>query len=78
MSKQNNMKDYSIKRGEFLRLKREQAGLTQEALSELIGMSERMLGYYEEGRDMKISTFNKICTALDIVDLNYMNLSKMY
>ena len=52
----------------FIRIKREEAGLTQRELAEKAGLSLNTIGYIEckEKRSPKLLTIKKIAKALDI------------
>lgn len=50
---------------------RKERGLTQEQLSEKVGLSEVYYGLAERGKGFKLKTLVKICNILD-TNLNYL------
>ena len=52
----------------YIRIKREEAGLTQKQLAEKAGLSLNTIGYIEckEGRNPRLPTLKKIAEALDL------------
>jgi transcriptional regulator with XRE-family HTH domain len=60
------MNDLFRKIGGRIKDKREKAGMTQEELSEAVGISQNFLSQMETGRrNPSIGTLNKIATALN-------------
>ena len=52
----------------YIRIKREEAGLTQKQLADKAGLSLNTIGYIEckEGRNPRLPTLKKIAEALDL------------
>lgn len=50
----------------MLRRLREEAGLTHQALAEKAGLSIRTVVYAEEGRDIRVSTAQRLARALGV------------
>ncbi len=56
--------------GEYIKKARQEKGLSQKALGQLLGVSQQHIAQYESGkRTPKFGTAQKIATALD-VDIN--------
>jgi len=71
------MKDYSKKRGKFIKRRREEQGIKQFVLANDLGISIPTLVAIEQGKDLKVSLFNKICQQLNIEDINKLNLLQL-
>lgn len=53
--------------GEFIKSQRKNKNLTQQELAELLGVSDRTIGNWENGRNMPdLSLFKPLCKILDI------------
>lgn len=80
----NKIKHFS--RGEFMnevgsniRKFRQQKGLTQKELGDLLEISEAMVGQYERGvRNPKLETINKIAAALGVTALDLYGWDEKY
>ena len=71
MNNQDNLVDYK-EIGARIRKQRKEKELSQEQLSELIGISLSFLGHIERGTRMaSVETLARICKALD-VDMHYV------
>ena len=56
-----------IKIGKYLSKKRKEKGLTQVEMAKIIGVTDRAISNWENGRRIPdVSLFNNICEALDI------------
>ncbi len=71
------MKDYSKKRGKFIKRRREEQGIKQFVLANDLGISIPTLVAIEQGKDLKVSLFNKICKQLNIEAINKLNLLQL-
>lgn len=71
------MKDYSKKRGKFIKRRREEQGIKQFVLANDLGISIPTLIAIEQGKDLKVSLFNKICKQLNIEAINKLNLLQL-
>lgn len=63
----NQKKDINISVGQNIKHAREKAGLTQEQLSELIGIGPKSLSAVERGTvGVSLTTLQKICDTLSV------------
>ena len=67
-----------IKIGKFISLKRKEKRLTQQELAEKLGVSDRTIGNWENGRNMPdLSLFKPLCNELDITLNDLMSGEKV-
>lgn len=60
--------------GEQIKKNRQEKGLSQKALGQLLGVSQQMVGQYESpNANLKLGTLQKIAIALDIDINNLLN-----
>jgi len=65
--------------GSNIRKFRQQKGLTQKELGDLLEISEAMVGQYERGvRNPKLETINKIAAALGVTALDLYGWDEKY
>ncbi|MBU5432629.1 helix-turn-helix domain-containing protein [Intestinimonas sp. MSJ-38] len=74
--------------GDNIRRIRKEKGLTQAALANALNVSQQMIGQFENGKNPKLETIEKIATALGVTafdlmgieyfDLKYPNAGKQY
>ena len=60
--------DISAAVGQIIRQHREQKGLTQKELAQILGVSKSTVGKWETGavRNLKVDVMHNVATALDI------------
>lgn len=67
ISRQLNCDTTNMTKGEFIRVKRKKAGITQIELASLVNMTNSALSDFENNkRNIGINNFNLLCDALDI------------
>ncbi len=74
--------------GDNIRRIRKEKGLTQAALANALNVSQQMIGQFENGKNPKLETIEKIATALGVTafdlmgieyfDLKYPDAGKQY
>jgi transcriptional regulator with XRE-family HTH domain len=53
--------------GAFIRMMRKEKGMTQEQLAEMLGVSQRSVSRWENGKTMPdLSLYEPLCKALDV------------
>jgi|LSQX01.2.fsa_nt_gb transcriptional regulator with XRE-family HTH domain len=70
------MKEEDI--GAFIRMMRKEKGMTQEQLAEMLGVSQRSVSRWENGKTMPdLSLYEPLCKALDVQVSELLYAKKM-
>lgn len=70
------MEEYRFVIGAHLKKLRNSKNMSQRALSAKSGVSDSAISYYENGRPIDVDVLNKLCTALNIDMLVFLDECK--
>lgn len=73
---EENMEEYRFVIGTHLKELRNSKNMSQRALSAKSGVSDSAISYYENGRPIDVDVLNKLCTALNIDMLVFLDECK--